>query len=49
MFMTVLRESYIKHLIHCVLDGVHKTDADKYCSSFLKQRLQKKYGDEILF
>ena len=46
MYMTVLRESYIKHL---VLAGVHQTDAEKYCSSSLKQRLQKKYGDEILF
>ena len=46
MYMTVLRESYIKHL---VLDGVHQTDAEKYRSSSLKQRLQKKYGDEILF
>ena len=46
MYMTVLGESYIKHL---VLVGLHQTDAEKYRSSSLKQRLQKKYGDEVLF
>ena len=46
MYMTVLRESYIKHL---VLAGVPQTDAEKYHSCSLKQGLQKKYGGEILF
>ena len=46
MYMTVLRESYIKHL---VLAGLPQTDAEKYHSSSLNQRLQKKYGDEFLF
>ena len=44
--MAVLRESYIKHL---VLVGLPQTDAEKYHSSSLNQRLQKKYGDEFLF
>ena len=46
MYMTVLRESYIKHL---VLAGVPQTDAEKYRSSSLNQRLQKKYGDEMFW
>ena len=38
MYTTVLR-----------LTGVPQTDTEKYRSSSLKQRLQMKYGDEILF